>query len=102
MADTTIPEAALTTFLDALDHGNRRVAVRFPGDPARRQPIHVVYGGAHLFKSDLAQKLGSIARRTLQQHAATPDVLADAVGLDRTLVERIYPRVVDKLEREPV
>ena len=72
MADTTIPDAALNAFLGALDHGNRRFTERFPGELPRRQPIHVVYGGAHLFKWDLGQKLGSIALRTLQEHAPTP------------------------------
>jgi citrate lyase beta subunit len=102
MGDTTIPDAALTVFLDGLDSANRRVAAQYPGELPARQPIHVVYGGAHLFTADTAQKLGAIALRTLQEYAVAPETLGEAVGLDRDFAGRIYPRVVDKLRREPV
>src|SRR5689334_21252794 len=102
MSDTSIPEAALTTFLDALDKANERVAEQFPGDGPARQPVHTVYGGAHLFKADAAQKLGSLALRALQEHAPDPATLADVLGLDRALVDRVYVRIIDKLTREPV
>jgi citrate lyase beta subunit len=102
MADTTIPENALSSFLDALDKGNVRVAEQFPGDSPQRQPVHTVYGGAHLFKADLAQKLGAVALRTLQEHAPDAATLAAAIGLDPALADRIYRRVVDKLTREAV
>ena len=94
MADTTIPDSALAVFVDALDPANARVAERFPGDSSARQPVHVVYGGAHLFKADAAQKLGAVALRTLQEHAPDPASLASALGLDPALAERLYPRVV--------
>ena len=32
------------------------------------QPVHVVYGGAHLFRADTAQRFGAIAQRTLQEY----------------------------------
>jgi citrate lyase beta subunit len=102
MADTTIPDQALNAFLDALDSGNRRIAAQYPGEPARRQPVHTVYGGAHLFTAGAVPKLGAIALRTLEEHAPNPDTLADAIGCDRDLAARIYPRVVAKLQREPV
>ena len=102
MADTTIPENALSSFLDALDKGNVRVAEQFPGDSPLRQPVHTVYGGAHLFKADAAQKLGAVALRTLHEHAPDAATLAAAIGLDPAVAERIYARVVDKLTREAV
>jgi citrate lyase beta subunit len=67
-----------------------------------RQPVHTVYGGAHLFAPDTPRKLGAIALRTLQEYAPDADTLARALGLDRDLAARIYPRIVDKLQREPV
>ena len=102
MADTTIPDTALTVIADLLDHANVRVARQFPGDSPARQPVHVVYGGAHLFKADAARKLGAVALRTLQEHAPDAAALASALNLDPALAQRIYPRVVDKLTREPV
>ncbi|HEX8152559.1 MAG TPA: phosphoenolpyruvate kinase [Thermoanaerobaculia bacterium] len=75
---------------------------RFPGDSGARQPVHTVYGGAHLFKSDTTQKLGALALRSLQEFA--PDALrfANAIGLRGDHAELIYARVLDKLQREPV
>ncbi len=102
MADTTIPDQALSVFLDSLDQGNRRIAAQFPGEVPRRQPVHTVYGGAHLFTADAAPKLGAIALRTLQEYAPDAGTLAAAIDFDRDLAVRIYPRVVAKLQREPV
>ncbi|MEA2464359.1 MAG: hypothetical protein QOJ98_2106 [Acidobacteriota bacterium] len=102
MADTTIPENAMTAFLDALDKGNIRLAELFPGDSPQRQPVHTVYGGAHLFKADAAQKLGAVALRTLDEHAPDAATLAAAVGAEPASADRIYARVRDKLAREPV
>ena len=102
MADTTIPDNALSSFVDALDKANVRVGQRFSGDSPRRQPVHTVYGGAHLFKADAAQKLGAIALRVLGEHAPDAAALADIVEIPRALAGTIYPRVVAKLEREPV
>src|SRR5438034_9276699 len=102
MADTTIPDKAFAMFIDALDKANVLTAERFPGQLAKRQPVHTVYGGAQLFKADAAQKLGRAALGALQEYAPDPSSLADAIGIDRPLADRIYPRVVDKLTREPV
>jgi len=54
-----------------------------------RQPIHTVYGGAHLFKPDIAERFGRIALETLKAHSL-------GVG------DAVYERVVRKLEREPI
>jgi citrate lyase beta subunit len=102
MADTTIPDPALNGLLDALESGNRRIAAQYPGEPARRQPVHTVYGGAHLFTAGAVSKLGAIALRTLEEYAPDPHALAEAIGCDRDLAARIYPRVVAKLRREPI
>ena len=71
-------------------------------DAPARQPVHTVYGGAHLFKPDTAAKLGALALRTLREYAPDAGALAAALGLDADLAARIYPRIVDKLRREPV
>jgi len=67
-----------------------------------RQPIHTVYGGAQLFSPDTTAKLGAIALKALREHAPDAGTLANALGLNAPLAERIYPRVVAKLDREPV
>lgn len=75
---------------------------RFPGDSGARQPVSVLYGGAHLFKAESARKLGQLARQALATYAPDAQSLADALDLDRETAARVYPRVVAKLEGEPV
>jgi citrate lyase beta subunit len=89
-----------------LRKANAAVARAYPGETGDRQPVHTMYGGAHLFTADLAPKLGAIALRTLDDHAPTAQALADALGLSRqgdlTFASTIRERVVAKLRREPV
>jgi citrate lyase beta subunit len=73
-----------------------------PVERSERQPVHTVYGGAHLFAADTTAKLGAIALRTLREYAPDATTFSSALGLGRDLSSRLYPRVVEKLEREPV
>lgn len=75
---------------------------KYPGDPAGRQPVHTVYGGAHLFHADSAAALGRKALEALRQYAPDAGTLADALGLSTITADAVYGRVVAKLEREPV
>ena len=59
----------------------------------RTQPVHVVYGGAHLFKASTCEKLGELARR-----AATEYDLQAAMGLP----DAVAAQVNAKLAREPI
>ena len=68
----------------------------------RRQPIHVVYGGAHLFKADTAARLGATALRVFKEHAPDPDVLGAVLGLTPASAARVHAQVLEKLQREPV
>ena len=100
MIDPT-PPAELRRLLDTLAPGNLAFMGQHPGDPPRRQPVHVVYGGGHLFRADTAARLGEVARRALAEYASDPAALDRAIGLG-TLAEAVYTRVADKLTREPV
>jgi citrate lyase beta subunit len=64
-----------------LQQANLAFAARYPGESGRRQPVHTVYGGAHLFKSDTAARLGAMARRAFEEYAPDFAQLAHAVGL---------------------
>jgi citrate lyase beta subunit len=68
-----------------------------------RQPLHTVYGGAHLFKADIARRLGERALSALEEHGA-PAEFGAAFGLDvdAALARTIRDRVAAKLRREPV
>ncbi len=90
--------------LAALAPANAALAKRWPGESGARQPVHVVYGGAHLFKAETAHKLGALARKTLDAHAPDAATFARVMGLpeEPTLASEIHARVRAKLEREPV
>jgi hypothetical protein len=81
---------------------NAAFAARYPGERADRQPVHTVYGGAHLFRSDTARRLGQLALRALEEHAPDPATMARAFDWSPELAGKVHPRVVRKLETEPV
>jgi citrate lyase beta subunit len=87
-----------------LQAANAAFMKRYPGESGKRQPVHVVYGGAQLFKSDSTVKLGAIGLRTLEQYAPDHSRFAHALGLNgnERLEELIYTRVIEKLQREAV
>ncbi|HEY0432179.1 MAG TPA: hypothetical protein VGC61_10180, partial [Pyrinomonadaceae bacterium] len=77
----SLSEESLAGLSAKLQQANKTFADVYPGETGKRQPVHTVYGGAHLFKSDSAARLGALARRSLDQFA--PDFLsfAKAIGL---------------------
>src|SRR3954470_21126943 len=87
-----------------LSEANKQFMRRYPGESNRRQAVHTVYGGAHLFKADSAKKLGDVALRSLKEYAPDSKALAGALNMKMSaeLTQKIYERIVEKLEREPV
>jgi len=77
----SLSEESLRDLTDRLRQANEAFAAIYKGETGRRQPVHTVYGGAHLFKSDSAKRLGSLARRSLDQFAPDFLMFAKAIGL---------------------
>ena len=75
---------------------------RYPGESGRRQPVHTVYGGAHLFKSDTAVRLGQLAVRSFEAFAPDAATFAAALDLPSKLADTIFERVGEKIAREAV
>jgi citrate lyase beta subunit len=101
----TLSEALRDAVNENLRASNTTLAKNYPGETGRRQPVHTVYGGAHLFKSDTAQRLGKVAERALVEYAPDFVVFARALNLPRT---DELPDVLDyatglkhRLENEP-
>ena len=59
----------------------------------RTQPLHVVYGGAHLYRALTVPKLGELARKAASEYG-----LAEALDLP----DDVMAQVTAKLEREPI
>ena len=78
---TSVSADAIRDLISRLQQATSSFAEKYPGEVGRRQPVHTVYGGAHLFKSDSAHRLGSLARRSLDQFAPDFLVFAKAIGL---------------------
>ena len=100
---TSLDQSALAEASAALREANVAFAKAHPGESPGRQPVHTVYGGAQLFKSDSVPKLGAIALRAMDQYASKPRTLGAALGIsDHPALATIDRRVRDKLAREPI
>jgi citrate lyase beta subunit len=89
---------------DQLTRANLAFAAAHPGDAPRRQPVHTVYGGAQLFRHDIAARLGAAARQAFEAYVPDPEGLARAIGasVDDPLVPIVHSRIAAKLAAEPV
>jgi citrate lyase beta subunit len=101
---TTLTDGATASIQNELRAANQKFAERYPGESSKRQPVHTVYGGAHLFKAEAAQKLGKVALATLEHYAPDFTSFAHAAGLpsEPWLAQAVHTRVVEKLAKEPV
>jgi citrate lyase beta subunit len=95
----------LADVIKPLQQSNEEFSRHYPGETGRRQPVHTVYGGAHLFKADSAKRLGTLAQRALDQFA--PDFLTFARALNIRGADQLpenmddAPELVTDLEKGP-
>lgn len=100
---SSLDPARIADAAAALRDANLAFTRRQPGDPAGRQPVHTVYGGAQLFSSETVGKIGAVARGAFSEYASTPADLGQAFGIPAgETLDTIHSRVREKLEREPV
>ncbi len=78
----SISDSDKNELLDQLQTANLKFQKTYPGDKPDRQPVHTVYGGANLFKSDTTVKMGEIALRSINTHAPNFVVLAKLLKLE--------------------
>lgn len=104
MSQTTLSPEDLSPVLDALAMENRAFMEVYPGETDRRQAVHTVYGGAHLFKADSTARLGEVGLRSLKDFAPDAAELMRILGArwEPSFSEKLYARIVEKLSREPV
>src|SRR5947209_1577189 len=85
-----------------LNRATAEFAQAYPGDPGRRQPIHTVYGGAHLFSAETPAKIGKLALASFREYVPDADTLSNEFAFTSEIGHRVYPRVIAKLEKEAV
>ena len=99
---TSLSPEALRSITERLRPSLAAFAKRFPGETGRRQPVHTVYGGAHLFKADTAVRLGQLAMRSFESFAPDAATFAAVLDIPTDIRETVYERVREKLSREAV
>jgi hypothetical protein len=67
-------------------------------NPQVRSPVHVVYGGANLFKADTINKLGRIALKSLETYAPNFVEFAEAMWLKGADALPKFGDVIEDLE----
>src|SRR5690348_5164381 len=77
----TLPPEILRDVATRLEQAHKSFQRRYPGPSAERQPVHVVYGGAHLFRANTVRKLGEMALRSMDDYAPDLATFAEALGL---------------------
>lgn len=96
-------EKDLSGIFKHVNDGNQEYVKAFPGESDARQPVHTVYGGAHLFKSTTTRKLGEMAMKNYQTYLPSAEDLAEVFSIDdKEIAKKIYQRVGEKLRREAV
>ncbi|MBS1565451.1 MAG: phosphoenolpyruvate kinase, partial [Bacteroidetes bacterium] len=99
----SIAEKEKESLMGQLQIANLKFQKTYPGDKPDRQPVHTVYGGANLFKSDTCVKMGEIALRNLQTYAPDAATLAEALHWENNaLAQSVYSKIVRKLQTEAV
>jgi citrate lyase beta subunit len=100
--NTTLTTTELSSLTAPLEQALIPFNQRFPGSAGERQPVHTVYGGAHLFKHDTTRKLGEKALQVVLENGVDAFTFSRAVGLPEIQAETVWTRVLEKLRREPV
>ena len=77
----SINETEKENLLKELSVANLKFQQTYPGDKPDRQPVHTVYGGANLFKSDTCIKMGEVALNSLKTYAPNFVTLAKVLKL---------------------
>jgi len=98
----TLTDTSMSNWGERLGAVATRLGRELPGEGPGRQPVHTVYGGAHLFSAVTAARLGELALEFMERWAGSPGDLAATLGLSDDLAGKVHRLVRAKLTREPV
>jgi len=96
----SISEQETTSLLGTLATANLKFQKTYPGDKPDRQPVHTVYGGANLFKSDTTVKMGEIALKSLKNYAPNFVILAKVLKLENYEHFPVLEKDIDALTKK--
>ncbi len=78
---SSLTSDSVAKIFSTLTEANHHFSTVYPGDEGKRQAVHTVYGGAQIFKSDTAQRLGEVGLKSLLDYAPTFVEFARALQL---------------------
>ena len=96
----SIPSSQKEQLFGDLKKANVSFQQIYPGDRSDRQPVHTVYGGANLFRYNLAEKFALSAQNTFNTYAPTVEVFGKVFNLEPAFAANIYSKVIEKLKSE--
>lgn len=102
MTEARLDQATLDEVDGMLTRADTDLTALWPGDPGTRQPVHTLYVPADRAAPDVVAAAGQAAQDALAAHAGEPRTMAAAVDLPADLVAEVWPRLLAKLDGEPV
>lgn len=115
-----LPYEEIKPILVKIEKANQNYKKTYKGVLETRQPVHTVYGGAHLFRAKVAEKLGKTSKDIFLKYAPDPITFAKKIQLkgfeslnkNQTSSEKNYSplwfantvwnRVLKKIEKEAI
>jgi OHCU decarboxylase len=97
-----LPAEVLAEVDALLAPADAALAAGWPGEPGTRQPVHTVYVPADQATDDIVVTYGRAALAALDEHAPDAAAMARVVDLPGDVVEAVWPRVLAKLDRQPI
>jgi len=99
----TLPDEVLREMDEMLAPADAALAAGWPGEPATRQPVHTLYlpvDAPLVSGGNVVGDIGAAALAAVADDDAAS--MAQLTGLDVQLVGQVWPRVLDKLARQPL
>ena len=94
------------TLADELDarlaDADAALAVTYPGDRGRRQPVHTIYVPADRYDAGTVRGWAEEAKLALATHAGSVTRLAEVMDLGPSVAVEVYERIRRKLDAEAV
>ncbi len=102
---TYLSSKDISSLRSKLKKANLAFVKEYPGEGSGRQPVHTVYGGAHIFSAQVAGKMGEAALKHLNAYAPNAEALTQALHVENPNMKTwslVYQRVQEKLKKEAV
>ncbi|HEY9792869.1 MAG TPA: hypothetical protein V6D22_20885 [Candidatus Obscuribacterales bacterium] len=100
---TMLADHDVTAIIDQVLNAHTVYSATYAGEGTLHQPIHTVYGGAHLFTADTPKKLASLALKSFETYAHDRAAFSNAMDLhQQPLATQVYERLSRKLAAMPI